>query len=529
MDQLDEAKLLAALLGVLKKENSRVKDELLKEIYGSLQKDIQDQTGVKYLELDEVENPVPIQVFKGEKGAEGPQGKRGLKGARGDVGPKGERGALGPRGDVGPLGPMGPQGIRGVAGEQGPAGKDGADGIDGNTPDIKPLEDKFTRLFNEFKGSVSAQVTRMAYAKSPTSGGSFAGSGEVNLLRLDDVDTTSLADGKFLRYNATSGKLEFVEGSGSADLSSYDGHIIPGANNTYDLGSAQRQWRDLYLSGTSLFINGVPAIQQDPETGNIVLSANTVIQTANGVNNPVASQPNLDVYLEVANVSSIMTSRLEPYLKVANSTNFATTSDLNNYLQVANNFSGAYGDLTGRPSLDVYASNTALQLKADAADLGQYLQVANNKTIVAGNNVSLTTNATSIVINSTGGGGGGGGDLDQYLQVANATSLLSNKADTALLNDYLQVANTANLITSVQNQGAGQPLVKSNINNILTLNTLKAGPNITIEENSDGEIVISATGELSVSDSIDFGFVNNDFGSIADAAESDPQFDFGTL
>ena len=268
MDQIDEAKLLAALLGVLKKENSRVKDELLKEIYGSLQKDIQDQTGVKYLELDEVENPIPIQVFKGERGVQGLRGRQGSKGQRGERGLKGERGALGPRGDIGPIGPIGPQGIRGLVGEQGPAGNDGADGRDGTTPDVKPIEDRFKRLFDEFKGTVSAQITRMAYANGP---GSSSGSGEVRLLRLDDVDTTDLADGKFLRYNATKGKLEFVESSVSLDLSNHDGHIIPAANNTFDLGSPQRQWRDLYLSGTSLFINGVPAISQDPSTGNIVL------------------------------------------------------------------------------------------------------------------------------------------------------------------------------------------------------------------------------------------------------------------
>ena len=93
----------------------------------------------------------------------------------------------------------------------------------------------------------------------------------------------------------------------------------------------------------------------------------------------------------------------------------------------------------------------------------------------------------------------------------------------------MQVANTTSFVSTTQDHGSGQTLIKSKINNILTLNTLKAGPNITIEENSDGEIKISATGELSVSDSLDFGFVNNDFGSIADNADSDPQFDFGNI
>jgi hypothetical protein len=40
---------------------------------------------------------------------------------------------------------------------------------------------------------------------------SIGGGGEVRLLNLDDVDTSSLGNGKFLVYNATSKKLEFTD------------------------------------------------------------------------------------------------------------------------------------------------------------------------------------------------------------------------------------------------------------------------------------------------------------------------------
>ena len=36
------------------------------------------------------------------------------------------------------------------------------------------------------------------------------------------------------------------------------GNWIPAANNTYDLGSTSSQWRHLYLSSSSLYINGIP-------------------------------------------------------------------------------------------------------------------------------------------------------------------------------------------------------------------------------------------------------------------------------
>ena len=243
MNHLDEAKLLSALLGVLKKESSKVRDGLLEELRTELQKDIEDQSGVKYLQLEEIdnlENPIPIRVFRGDKG---PRGITGAKGAKGETGTRGLRGAAGPQGLQGKIGPIGSTGPQGVRGQDGPVGPAGVDGVDGATPDIKPVEDKLLNLLNDFKGSISAQVTRMAYAKGSL--GSGSGSGEVRLLRLDDVDDTNLSDGKELRYNASIGKFEFV----TPFNPNATGHIIPSANNTFDLGSEGRQWRDLYLSG----------------------------------------------------------------------------------------------------------------------------------------------------------------------------------------------------------------------------------------------------------------------------------------
>jgi len=449
---LDEAKLLATLLGVLKKENSKVKEDLLKELYQELQKEIDDQSGVKYLQLDELEEPVPIQVFKGEQGKEGPRGKQGQKGTKGDTGPQGERGSIGPQGDRGLVGSIGPQGIQGLVGNQGPAGKDGKDGLDGHTPDVKPIEDRLSRLFDEFKGSVSAQVTRMAYAKGPGGlGGSSSGSGEVRLLRLDDVDDTNLADGKALRYNASLGKFELVAPFNPEAT----GHLIPSANNVYDLGSQGNQWRDLYLSGSSLFINGVPAMQQDANTGNILLATNTVVSVANGAILPVAASSidketglvlpqatvaDLDGYLQVANANILLDGKanavdLSQYLQVANaiSSNVSGVTsydqltgkpNLDQYLQVANvsSINADYNNLNNTPNLDIYAANSALALKADTADLSQYLQVANS----FNQSYNDLTDKPNLAV---------------YASNTYVNTQLSNKADVSALNDYLQVAN----------------------------------------------------------------------------------------
>ncbi len=80
----------------------------------------------------------------------------------------------------------------------------------------EPTElDKIKEEFRHFKETVIAQMA------------SIGGGGEVNLLKLDDVDTGAIGNGKVLSYNASTGKLQFVTSSGSgasnlSDLSDVD-------------------------------------------------------------------------------------------------------------------------------------------------------------------------------------------------------------------------------------------------------------------------------------------------------------------
>ena len=65
-------------------------------------------------------------------------------------------------------------------------------------PQLSDLE-KLQREFTQFRKLVTMQMA------------SIGGGGEVRLLNLDDVDTSSLGNGKFLVYNSTSKKLEFTD------------------------------------------------------------------------------------------------------------------------------------------------------------------------------------------------------------------------------------------------------------------------------------------------------------------------------
>ena len=65
-------------------------------------------------------------------------------------------------------------------------------------PQLSDLE-KLQREFTQFRKLVTMQMA------------SIGGGGEVRLLNLDDVDTSSLGNGKFLAYNSTTQKLEFTD------------------------------------------------------------------------------------------------------------------------------------------------------------------------------------------------------------------------------------------------------------------------------------------------------------------------------
>ena len=291
--------------------------------------------------------PEGPQGEKGEQGEVGPQGEQGIQGVageRGPQGPKGDRGADGQNGldgkdgeagGIGSVGPIGAQGIQGErgpkgergqdgqqgpagpAGEIGPQGVQGLSGKDGKDADIKSIEQSISQFKEVLQKDVSQYKAKVNTILSSGVGG--GGGGEVNLRRLDDVDTTNLTDGYVLSFNNSAQKFEFVAQSGggggtvdtfararansawstansayiqantsntlaqaaynaannvvlynqnlnTSNTVSFAGvtvtgnttvqHIVPSANITYDLGTPTARFRDLYLSGNTLYLGG---------------------------------------------------------------------------------------------------------------------------------------------------------------------------------------------------------------------------------------------------------------------------------
>ena len=170
-----------------------------------------------------LQGPVGLLGEQGPQGPIGPQGEVGSKGEKGDKGDTGERGQQGLQGEPGVQGEQGQQGIQGLQGPQGQRGEKGEPGPrglqglpgeagkDGTTVDLKPFKDEILEDLKGFKKNISASVSR----KNLASGSS--GSGEVRLEFLDDVQrSTAKVDGKFLKYDSSSGKFIGADASGSS-------------------------------------------------------------------------------------------------------------------------------------------------------------------------------------------------------------------------------------------------------------------------------------------------------------------------
>ena len=96
---------------------------------------------------------------------------------------------------------------------------------------------------------------------------------------VDGQTTDETAEGSSNLYY-TNARVKSYLGGGS-----FDGHIIPSANVTYDLGSLAKQWRDIYVGPGSLYVNGQQVLSDN--SGTITVSADTnqnisVISTGSG-------------------------------------------------------------------------------------------------------------------------------------------------------------------------------------------------------------------------------------------------------
>jgi len=199
------------------------------------------------------EGPIGYTGSKGDIGSVGFTGSKGTAGTAGAVGYVGSKGDLGYTGSIGYSGSKGDQGIIGYTGSEGnldvavastPPGSagigdvwiDDATGIqyfymnDGNS-------NQWVELANSGIVGFTGSTGTVGFTGSAGSGGSSITAGN---------SSVSVAD------TGTDGEVTFrTEGTDRWDITN-SGHLLPVAHETYDIGSADRKVRHLFLSDNSL-------------------------------------------------------------------------------------------------------------------------------------------------------------------------------------------------------------------------------------------------------------------------------------
>jgi hypothetical protein len=134
-------------------------------------------------------------------------------------------------------------------------------------PELDPMMRSLNELRNKIK-QLESRITNIA-ALGP-------GSGEVNLLRLDDVDTSNIGNNKFLRYNAANAKIEFATvtgGTGGAvdSVNGQTGEVVLSTTNISE-GS------NLYFTNSRAQVLVTPAFDK---ANTAFLAATAAFNTAN--------------------------------------------------------------------------------------------------------------------------------------------------------------------------------------------------------------------------------------------------------
>ena len=456
--------------------------------------------------------PEGPQGIKGDKGDIGPQGIQGITGERGEKGDKGEDGKNGldgkdgEAGEIGPAGPAGAQGIQGERGEKGDrgergeSGKDGQQGIqgsvgprgeigpqgiqglpgkDGKDADVKAIEQSINKFKEVLQKDVSQYKAKVnTIISSGIGGGGSHGGGEVNLRRLDDVDTTNLADGYVLSFNETTQKFEFVEQSG-------------GGGGTVD-NIARTRANNAWNTANSAYIQANTAYNQANNANTLAQAAYNYANTINvsgnaGVDNLARSIAN-SAYATANTKSYTFKQNTAP--ATANTNDFWANTDsgvvyynfgnASSIIWVEFGPTGTTSGGGGNTDLTGYAVNTTVNLVWTTANSAfSRANTANSLAQAAYNYANTITFTSTDTLNSVTTRGNTTNNSISVLSVNIPVGSLLSGSDSIIasilnesLNAVLEYGNTANLVIGnygLTNGITGVPYVVYQLKNTPTI------------------------------------------------------------
>tara|TARA_B100000131_G_scaffold249302_1_gene242541 strand:+ start:3289 stop:4851 length:1563 start_codon:yes stop_codon:yes gene_type:complete len=196
----------------------------------------------------------------------------------------------------------------------------------------------------------------------------IGGGGEVRLEFLDDIDrATAKVNNKFLMYDSTLKKWKGVDAHEESGLDRVTSHVIPSADDTYDLGSSTLRWRDIYTSGSTIDIGGMK-LQNDG-------SHNLEIKDGSG--NKQAISANIAFSDITSKPTTVAGYGISDAVSSSAIANFITLSSISVGSNASASGSGgiAYNNSTGvftytPPAIDNFITLTSISMASNASASG---------------------------------------------------------------------------------------------------------------------------------------------------------------
>jgi hypothetical protein len=188
---------------------------------------------------------------------------------------------------------------------------------------IGNLSSSVATITNTLSSSVSSSITDLSSSiATTTSNLSSSFSSSLGSLSSSISSSNSTQDGRLNSIEGVTGSYATTGSNLFKGTQTISGSIIPAVDNTYDLGSPTNQFRDLYLSSASLYIDGTKVLSSNTQELQITTdngqsikileagSDNITLQSADG-NIELKSSGDGDVLLDPTNGKIVLKGTTE--------------------------------------------------------------------------------------------------------------------------------------------------------------------------------------------------------------------------
>jgi hypothetical protein len=212
----------------------------------------------------------------------------------------------------------------------------------------------------------------------------------------------STVDSAFQRINANFTELYLSIGGDGVDLSNIAASLIPDTDSVRDLGSSSRRWRDIYLSGSSIYLG--PAIITSNLSGHVNLPSGSTVG-GELIRNPGESSFKT---IRISGQSDVVANDFEGVLNFSGAgisiTSTASTDSITFTNDGVTSLSAAVGSgiTLDRSSGAVTISSTGIQ-SITASGSGILIGGTTTDPVISNTGVTQLTAGAGISLNNTSG------------------------------------------------------------------------------------------------------------------------------